>query len=243
VYEEVPVITTKRLESITKKDTIFLSMRENENYADGFYRNFHDYKTAYNDNGDKITYSRGIKLRIRSTRDSVAKIKVIKTSKNDSFETAKALANNISYEYELAGNELVLDNHFVIPNEDIKRDQEVEIVIYLPVGSTLFAEENVHKFNTKNCLLANSKEGYYLTVENGKLICNNCPKEETDDDFEIDVNVNNENTKIKLNAKGLEAKTDENTITIDNKGVKGSTKNVKVNIDENGVKISSEKKK
>ncbi|AUC80916.1 PspC domain-containing protein [Lacinutrix sp. Bg11-31] len=242
--EKAPSITTEKLESITKQDTLFLSMRGNESYADGFYKNFHDFDTAFNDKGDKITFSRGVQFRIRSTRDSVAKIKVVKLSRNSSFESAKKLANNISYDYELIGNELLLDNHFVIPNNDIKRNQEVELTIYLPIGMTLFAEENTHRFHSRNCLLSTTKEGHFLTVKNGKLLCNDCDEDDNDDDdFEIDLNINKDGAKLKINSEGIEASTNVNSIQINEDGVKSKTNNVEVNIDEDGIKITSDKNK
>ncbi|RLJ64476.1 phage shock protein C (PspC) family protein [Lacinutrix venerupis] len=240
--EKAPSITTERFENITKKDTLYLSMRDNEVYADGYYKNFHDYETAFNDNGNKITYSRGVQFRVRSTRDSVAKIKVIKTSRNESFESAKKLANNIIYQYELVGNELLLDNHFIIPNDDIKRNQEVEITIYLPIGTTLFADENTHRFHIRNGLLSKTKEGHFLEVANGKLICNDCDNKdnEDDDDFEIDVNINNEGAKLKINSDGIKAEAKANSIELNEDGVKSKTNNVEVNINEDGIKITSD---
>ena len=242
--EKATSITTEKLESITKQDTLFLSMRDNESYADGFYKNFHDFDIAYNDKGDKITFSRGVQFRIRSTRDSVAKIKVVKSSRNSSFEAAKQLANNISYDYELIGNELLLDNHFVIPNNDLKRNQEVELTIYLPIGMTLFAEENTHRFHSRNCLLSKTKEDHFLTVENGKLLCNDCDDDDNDDDdFEIDVNINKDGAKLKINSEGIEATGNVNSIQINENGVQSKTDNVEVKIDEDGIKITSDKKK
>jgi hypothetical protein len=179
---------------------------------------------------------------IKSTQDSIAKIKVIQSAKGSSFQNAKDRAERIVYNYELKGNTLYLDNHFIIPNDEANRDQEINITVYLPVGSVLFPDKNTHKFHTSRDLLAETKEGYYQKVENGRLLCIDCPDENaTDDAFEIDVNINNDKAKIKINSEGFQAKTDENAIIIDENGVKGSTENVKVNIDENGVKITSEK--
>jgi phage shock protein PspC (stress-responsive transcriptional regulator) len=238
--EKAPSITTEKLESITKQDTLYLTMRTNESYAEGFYKNFHDFSTAYSDEGDKITFSRGVQFRIRSTRDSIAKIKVVKSSRNSSFESAKQLAEHISYDYELIGNELFLDNHFLIPNDDIRRNQEVDVTIYLPIGTTLFPEENTHRFHSRNCLLTKTKEGHFLTVANGTILCNDCEDEDNSDDFEIDVNINKEGAKLKISSEGIEAATKTNSLKINEDGVKSKTDNVEVNIDENGIKITSD---
>ncbi|WP_299385650.1 PspC domain-containing protein [uncultured Lacinutrix sp.] len=240
--EKAPSISTEKLESITKKDTLYLSMRSNETYSDSNNNNFNSFDTAFNDNGDKITFARSVAFKIRSTRDSVAKVKVIKTARNSSFESAKVLAENISYEYELIGNELLLDNHILIPNDDIKRSQRVEVTIYLPVGTTLFPDENTHRFHTNNCLLSKTKEGHFLTVSNGKLLCNDCNDEDDDDDdFEIDVNINKDGAKLKINSEGIEATSNTNSLEINENGVKSKTNNVEVNIDEDGIKITSDK--
>ena len=238
--EKAPSITNERLVSITKKDTLYLSMRTSDTYD----RDYHDFKTTFNDDGDKITFGKNVKFKIRSTRDSVARIKVVKMAKNSSFESAKQLADNISYAYELNGNELLLDNHILIPNDDIRRDQEVEITIYLPIGTTLFADKDTHRFHTRDCLLSKTKEDHFLEVLNGKLKCIDCDDNSyNDDDFEIDVNINNDGAKLKINSEGLKVSTNTNSLEINEDGVKSQTDNVEVNIDEDGIKITSDKNK
>ncbi|WAC03245.1 hypothetical protein N7U66_06645 [Lacinutrix neustonica] len=179
--EKAPVIQSKTLETINSQDTLVLSMRSNDQFAENFNRRFRNFNTGFNENGDRVVYSQGIRLLVKSTQDSVAKVKVIKTARGSSFDGAKKRASRISYSYELKDNTLLLNNHFTIPNNESQRDQGVEVTLYLPVGSTLYANENVYNYHSNdsnrfNDLLDQGMENHYLTVENGKLICNDCPR-------------------------------------------------------------------
>ncbi|MBQ0768583.1 MAG: PspC domain-containing protein [Bizionia sp.] len=243
--EKAPAISTKSLETVTAKDTLVISMKANDNFAENFYRNS-SFDYGYNNNGDEVTYSQDVRLIIKSTRDSIAKIKVLKTARGATYENAKARANNISYTYAIRNNELLLDNHLRIPNDDQKRDQRVEITVYLPIGSTVLANENTYRYHRNdsrhNDILDNGMENYYLKVENNKLICSDCPAENdnTDDDFKVNIDINNKNAKLKINDSGIEAKNKNSELEINKAGVKAKSESVNVTIDESGIKINSD---
>lgn len=239
--EEAPIIQNETFANITAQDTLILTMKNNDNYAEYFNKS-NSFKVGHNENGERLIYSQDVNLTVKSTRDSVAKIKVIKSARGRSFEDVKERAQRITYNYELSGNTLYLDNHFVIPNDDSRRDQEINITLYLPIGSVLLPEENTHRYHTSRDLLSKTKEGYYQKVENGKLICIDCPDED-DNDFEIDVNINKDGAKLKINSEVIEAATNVNSIQINEDSVQSKTDNVEVKIDEDGIKITSDNKK
>jgi len=243
--EKAPAISTKSLETVTAKDTLVISMKANDNFAENFYRNS-SFDYGYNNNGDKVTYSQDVRLIIKSTRDSIAKIKVLKTARGATYDDAKTRANNISYRYTIRNNELLLDNYLRIPNDDQKRDQRVEITVYLPIGSTVMANENTYRYHRNdsrhNDILDNGMENYYLKVQNNKLICLDCPAENdySDDDFKVGVDINNENTKLKIDDTGFEAKNNNSELEINKNGVKAKNESVHVIIDDNGININSD---
>jgi len=247
--EKAQVVKTEQLLNIKANDTLKISMQANDYYAENFNRYFDSYNTGFTENGDKVTYSQGVRLIVKSTNDSVAKIRTVRSAKGNSFETAKDRAANINFEYKLDGNLLKLNNHFLIPNNNKHRDQRVEITIYLPEGSFLIADKNTYRYHSNdsyryNDILDHGMENKYLEVKNNELICNSCPdKDNNDDNFNIDVNINKDGAKLKINADGLEASTNSNAIKIDDTGIKSKTNNVKVNIDEDGIKITSDNEK
>ena len=65
-------------------------------------------------------------------------------------------------------------------------DQEIMIVLYLPEGTTLLAEENTASYHLNYSyngdILLQGQEGHFLTIGHKETICKTCPVEEKDDD-------------------------------------------------------------
>ncbi|WP_299892149.1 PspC domain-containing protein [uncultured Lacinutrix sp.] len=250
--EEAQVIKTEKIENIKANDTLILSMKSNDYFASRFRRDS-GFNIAYDEDGNKVKYSQDIRLIVKSTRDSVAKIRINKMSNGGTYKEAKSFAENISYNYTISGNELQLDNHLIIDKNKKVRSQNIEVTLYLPEGSILFADNNTYYYHRNNSryyndILNNGKENHYLKVKNNRLECldcgdNNNDDDDDDDDFEVKVDVNNDNTKLKINNEGFEAKNENTEVIIDDNGVKAKNKNVNVTIDDNGIEITSEKKK
>jgi len=248
--EQAQVVKTEPLFNIKAKDTITLLMHANDYYAVNFKRRFHDYRTGFAENGDRVTYSQGIRLIIKSTKDSVAKIRTTRSARGNTYNSAKDRASNIVYNYTFKGNLLKLDNHFIIPNNNKQREQKVEVTLYLPEGSFLIADKNTYSYHSNdshryNDILNHGMEDRYLEVINNALICHDCSDNDNnvDKEFEIDVNINKNGAKLKINSEGIEAASSDNSIQINKDGVKSTTDNVEVKIDENGIQITSDNKK
>lgn len=247
--EEAKVIKTEQLYNVTKNDTLFITMQNNDYYAENFRRSFHNFDEGFNESGEKVTYSQGVRLIVKSTRDSVAKIRIERSSRGTTYNVAKDRAENISYNYALVNNELKLDNHFLIPNNNRHRDQKVEVTLYLPVGSHLFADKNTYNYHSNNSyryndILDHGMESNFLEVKNNSLLCLDCPNNDDndDDDFKVRVDINNDNAELKINDEGFEAKNKNSQVVIDDNGVKAKSEKVNVTIDEDGIEISSKQK-
>jgi hypothetical protein len=211
-------------------------------YSDRFYKN-NNFKTFTDENGEQVTFSQDIRLIVKSTRDSIASIKIKKSANGFTFDKAKQRADAISYGFELAGNELLLNNYFLLSNNAIEKGQEIEITLYMPIGSTLYADGNTYNYHRNTSyyldILENGQEEHYLTVAKNKLICNDCNQENTDNSFEIDVNINEKNGTIKLNSDGIKTSSEDFELIIDSNGVKSTSENLKININENEININS----
>ena len=249
--EKAPVIINEKIESIKSTDTLVVAMKGNDHFAGDYYRRYHSFRTGYNENGDKVTFSQDIRVNIKSTSDSVAKIKVFKSSRGRTFESAKERAKTIDYNYNFNGNTLELDNYFLIPNNEAKRDQKVEITVYLPEGSVIYTNPNTESFINYNSFddIIRKNPGHYFKVNQNNATCLDCPEEEEDDDdkddneLKINVDLDGETSKIKFNEDGFEAKGENLKIKINDTVFDASTKNVKVIIDdEEGINITNTKK-
>ncbi len=243
--EEGAFITTQKYDTIKANDTLVITMKGNDYFSERFRRSY-GYRHGFSENGDRVTYSQDIRISIKSTRDSVAKVKVTKTARGSDYEVAKNRAEGISYDYTLTDNVLELNNYFLISNDEPFKDQEIVITVYLPNGVTIFPDKSVHHYHIYRGLLSKVQEGYYYKLDNDSLDCINCPEEDIedeDDEFKVRVDLNGDTSKLKINEDGLEAKTDNLELTIENNSVKAEGENVDVKIDDDGIEITSKKDK
>ncbi len=241
--EKGAVIKTERFETITTNDTLKLTMSGNDYFAERFNRDY-GFDTDYNENGDLITFSQGVRLIVKSTKDPVAKIKINKTAKGSTYEKAKERAQDINYSYSLINNELLLDNYLTVPNDTQIKDQRVEITLYIPVGSVLYADSNTYDYHSNNTsryndILDHGQEEQYLKVLKNKLECIDCDSKK---ESQLKVNINNDNSSLKIDDEGLEAKSKTMKLKVDDQGVKAKSTSVEVEINEDGININSQKK-
>ncbi len=221
------VIATETI-PIYKNDTLFVKMRGNKMYGESLRRE-NDFKIKEDEAGNRILFSCDVELTIRSTNDSVASYEISKSAVGSNYREATNNANNIYYTYDFKNNQLNLDGFFTAPPEDNFREQEVEVTLYLPVGSVLFAGEKTHHFHSYNGILARSKEGRFLRIQENSAECLNCPAEtnmETSDDeggFRAKASNNDETISVKIDETGISIN-HETTKSADHDSVSAETK-------------------
>src|SRR5690606_7786303 len=101
------------------------------------------------------------------------------------FRDARDRADQINYNTSFENNRLFLDSFLTSDFRNHFREQEVRVTIYLPEGTTLYADRNISSFHRSsdyfgNILNYNSEEKY-LTIEENKVSCENCDLEETEE--------------------------------------------------------------
>jgi hypothetical protein len=133
----------------------------------------------------------------------------------------------------------------------------VEVILYLPEGTVLFADENTNSFHRNfhysyyssdgdveihsefdhtDDLLDDGLEGHYLKILNNEIRCLDC----TDDNFKMKVDLKDDGSEFKLDENGIRIKNDSNSIEINTKGIKSESESVRVNIGKNGIEITSD---
>ncbi len=166
---------------IQAQDTLFIKMNSSKMYGQSIRRG-NSFKIGLNQDDQKIIYSNNIRLIVRSTKDSIAKIVFEKKANGSSFIDAKKRAQEITYKSLFTNNTLELDSYLTTPFNYKYRNQSVEITLYMPINSVLFADENTYSFhrNTSsyNDILNNGDEEHYLRIENKKTVCLDCPNTE-----------------------------------------------------------------
>ncbi|TYB77101.1 PspC domain-containing protein [Bizionia myxarmorum] len=234
-------VSKKETLNITANDTLTVQMAENLTYNKNYRRSGNSSKITYDANNEKIIYSRDIRLIVKSTRDSLAYITVEKQADGSNFLIAKNRAEKINYGYEINGNTLTLDPFLTTDIKNKFSDQEVEIILHLPVGSTLFADSNTYEFHRNsdyyNDILENGMEEHYLEIISDGVICKDCPE----DDFKVNIDINNEASQVKINKNGIQINSTDSSLDLNEEGIKAKTEDVKVNINQNGIQITTDK--
>jgi len=234
------VATTETLR-INAEDTVYLRMQHNPEMSSKTRRSS-DFRIVYE--GDtKIIVGNDIRLVVKSTRDSLGKIEILKSAEGKNYNEARDRAKAIRYERSFSGNELLLNSYYLTTAKMGYRDQEVQVTLYLPEGTTLFADDNTSTFhrntNSYEDILLHGEEEHFLKIIEDGTRCEDCPVNDewieddhldTEDSWENDhnesqdfnarINVNNEEVNIKMDEQGLEIKDkDGDRVRIDSNGV------------------------
>ncbi len=209
--------TDKTELNIKADDTLNIRMVGNDFYSRSLYRDY-DFDIVEDEQDNRIIYSSNVRLIVRSTKDSIGYVNVEKNARGGSYSEARDRAASIDYNYALSGNDLLLDGFFTTDADNKFRDQEVEVIVYLPEGSIVYADGNTYSFHRNTSyyrdILDNGFEEHYLKVIYNDVICLDCPDEKR---FRMDIK--DENSKIKLDEDGLEIKDDEVQVRIDSSGI------------------------
>ena len=173
-------VMVKEQLNIKANDTLKVNMTGFDNYNDYYYSNNNSYRIYEDDNGRLITSSH-LRLIVRSTKDSVASITIQKEASGSNYTVAKKRAENINYNYALYNNELQLDAFLTTGLDNKLSEQEVTIILYLPEGAILYADDNTHNYHQNsryyNDILKSGMEEYYLKVIEDDVECLNCIEE------------------------------------------------------------------
>ncbi|WP_373059269.1 PspC domain-containing protein [Zunongwangia sp. H14] len=214
-------VVTKTLE-INRMDTLYVSMKNENNVSSSFYRGG-DFKIRHDRNGKKMLYSDRVWLTVKSTRDSLASVEIVKSAEGSDFEDANTRAQNINYEVLLSGNQLQLDSYLTSAVENKFRDQKVEITLYVPEGTTLYVDASASSYANRwygsENIFKRADQERYLKVIEGATTCEDCPVEDMhyeegtqeewdnedewneEDDFNAKVNINREGVNIQIEKK------------------------------------------
>lgn len=232
-------VTNKTELNITANDTLYVNMASNNMYSKGTYRDY-DFDIVYDENDEKQIYSSNVRLIIRSTKESLAYLSIEKSARGNSYQNAKQRAGGINYDFALEGNTLNLNGYFLTDFENKFRDQEIEVVLYLPEGSVLNANDNTYSFHRNSSsyrdILDNGFEEHYMRVMHNDLICLDCPK---DKNYKVDINIKKEDTQFKLDKDGLEIKDSNSQLKVDKNGLYSEGESVTTKIDSSGISIKS----
>ena len=161
--------------NITKNDTLKIEMNTNENFSSDLMI---DEKFVYDEMDKKQIFSQDVRLIVKSTNDSLARIKVKKSANGASHDAARERAQDIDYQYTFKNNVLSLNNYFLASPEQKFNRQEIQITLFLPEGSVLYADNNTYHFQRfyrrYNNIINRENTNHYLKILKNDAECLDC---------------------------------------------------------------------
>lgn len=212
-------------------DTLIIEMAGSENLDNRYYKNS-DFDIIRDGENRKI-YSEDVHFQVKSTKDSVPSIKVVKESHGMNYDDANTNADLIEYSYAMVGNTLRLNNFLTTDYENKFRDQEVNIIIYLPEGRTIFFDKSTKRGISR---MYNNDQGFhsgysiaehYWKMKDDTLECLDCENDDENKDQE-EKEKDSSSNKIQIDAKGIDINVKDN-----------NGDSFKMKVDESGVEIKS----
>ncbi|MFD2519172.1 PspC domain-containing protein [Salinimicrobium flavum] len=177
------VIITETLQ-VRPNDTLYISMKGNPLLDSSPYRQG-SYHVSYDENNQKVLWSEDIRLVVKSTSDSIGRMEILKKAEGKNFEEARGRAEQINYTTGFSGNKLELGGQLTTDPQNKYRDQEVQVTLFLPEGSVLYAADNTYSFHRNsdwyNDILHNGDEEKYLLITRNGTECLDCPEEDESD--------------------------------------------------------------
>ncbi|MGM5630960.1 PspC domain-containing protein [Apibacter raozihei] len=142
------------------------------------------------------------KLEIRQSNDSNAYIQIINSASGKTEAQALKNLSEISYNYNSNNNVLNLDSYFLLPKNAKFREQQIELVLFLPknkylkthnVKKVIYNEHDEHNIFIINDNLSNK----VFKFADDNLECINCSE------FENEISDSQSETNISINRDGI----------------------------------------
>ena len=157
-------------------DTLKIKMLGNLKYDEPLRSGGDDIK--YNDNDEKVLFSRDIKISILPSQEDQPQLAVVKQSEGFSMDLARENATSINYDYRFEDKQLALNGYFIGAAANKNNDQQIELNLYLPEGQLVELADNVSGFYYRSKLDAinvkDSLYGHTLQLKEKTLECMDC---------------------------------------------------------------------
>jgi phage shock protein PspC (stress-responsive transcriptional regulator) len=227
-------VVTKQTLTMNPQDTLQIKFVHNDFYANDV-NDQTDFRITQNSADQRVLYSNNIELVLAKTDEAMPYLQIEKKAKGRDLAIAKEKSGKIDYGFKFENNQLVLDNYFVSAYNQKFRDQEIELILYLPKGTLFKVDNSVQDYDdsdTNFFILHDSSDAYIYQVENTRVKCLNCPLSENEfGDLKNDAGTTSDTIReVILKVNGKEIITSETvnskktSLTIDGNGIIIKTK-------------------
>jgi hypothetical protein len=223
-------VVQKETVNLKPTDTLLIKFKHNDYFAKNLYDNS-NFKITLDSTGNNVIYSNNVSFRIAESDTQTAYIQIEKEAKGKTLFEAKQRAEKIKYSYKVIGNQLVFDNYLITDSKEKFRDQEIEITLFLPLGTLLKMDESMKHYDQTNddyFLWNPDNKNEIYKVESDKIRCQNCPDEDIEN-ISVDINEEEDSivtTTVTVNGDGVKVKetTTKKGLSVDKDGVIIKTK-------------------
>ena len=222
-------VVAKENFNLKPTDTLLIKFKHNDNFAKNIDDN-DNFKITIDSTGKDVIYSNNVSFKIAQTDTQSAYIQIEKEAKGKTLFEAKQRAEKIKYGYKIIGNQLVFDNYLLTDLKEKFRDQDIEITLFLPLGTLLKMDESVARYDQTDSdyFYWHPNENEIFKVESDKIRCQNCfneekenitidTKQETDSVVTTTVTVNGEVVTVNKTGSKKGLSVDKDGVIIKNK--------------------------
>ena len=153
-------------------DTLKIKMLKNDDlYYQSNYDQYSNHEIVYQDEVKKL-YSSNIKVDVEKSETGSTYIQIKKRSEERNRLKANKIAADITYNYNVLGDEILLDSYFLSNYKNMMKDEAVSIILFVPEGVTVYFDHSSKRYlnqidNTTNTYDRDMVEHYFLMTENG----------------------------------------------------------------------------
>jgi phage shock protein PspC (stress-responsive transcriptional regulator) len=222
-------VVQKQTLNVKSTDTLLIKFKHNDYFAKNI-NDTNEFKITLDSTGSNVIYSNNVSFKIAQTDEKLGYIQIEKEAKGENLFEAKQRAEKIKYSYKIIGNQLIFDNYLLSELKEKFRNQEIEITLFLPLGTLLKMDSSMQHYDRTddNYFLwhpENTNEVY--KVNSDKIECQNCP--------------NDENENITVDTKQEKDSVVTTTVTVNGEVVKVKETTIKkgLSINKDGVIIKN----
>jgi phage shock protein PspC (stress-responsive transcriptional regulator) len=222
-------VVVKENLNLNPADTLLIKFKHNDYFAKNIDDN-DNFKITIDSTGKDVLYSNNVRFKIAQSDTKSAYIQIEKEAKGKTLFEAKQRAEKIQYSYKVIGNQLVFDNYLLSDLKEKFRDQEIEITLFLPLGTLLKMDDSVSRYDETNSdyFYWHSNENEIFKVESDKIKCQNCLDE---DNKNITIDTKQEKDSVVTTTVTVNGE----VVTVNKTGTKKG-----LSVDKDGVIIKNE---
>jgi hypothetical protein len=218
--------------NVSQNDTLYIKFRHNEFFAKTVDSNT-SYMITQDSTENDVMYSNEVELHFVKTDEKAPYMQVERVAEGSSISEARKRAEKISYNFELQGNKLILDNYLTTDIPSKFRNQKVKVFVYLPEGFKIHADKSIrhyHHGEYSEMYIPYNEESHTYQVEKEELKCLDCPPEEGNEDeySEGSIIIRNDTDTIVISSDSIH----------NNKNV-----DVDINVNKDGLRFKTTTKK